>query len=119
MKRNFLLGALIIAGCGRHAADPQAGAANPAKAQASAVNAVAPAVESSGHSIVDSAGATVGFVAGTLDGKSLKLDINLYRLPRGRASSPAGVLLSAMRFPTSRNGRAEPSTMSVESARPR
>lgn len=84
MKRNFLLGALIIAGCGRHAADPQAGAANPANAQAPGVNAVAPAGESSGHSIVDSAGATVGFVAGRLDGESLKLDINVYRLPRGR-----------------------------------
>ena len=53
-------------------------------AKAPGVNAAVPASEGSGHSIVDSAGATVGFVAGMLDAQGLKLDINVYRLPRGR-----------------------------------
>lgn len=81
MTRTFVLlgSALIIAGCGQ-----QAAAVNETNAQTLGLKAVVPAVERSGHSIVDSAGATVGFVAGMLDAQGLKLDINVYTLPRGR-----------------------------------
>jgi hypothetical protein len=68
MKRIALLlgGALIVAGCGRQADNQQATAVNGTDAAAPGANAVVPAGESSGHSIVDTSGATVGFVAGTL-----------------------------------------------------
>ena len=83
MRRSFLLlgGALSMAGCGQQAANEQTTAVNETTAGA---NELMPAGEGSGHSIVDSAGATVGFVAGMLEAQGLKLDINVYRLPRGR-----------------------------------
>ena len=86
MKRALvLLGSLlIIAGCGQQAANQQSTAVNETNATAPSANAVVPAGESSGHSIVDSAGATVGFVASMLDAQGLTLDINVYRLPRGQ-----------------------------------
>lgn len=86
MKRTFLLlgGALISVGCGQQATNQQAPAVNETNAKAPGANALAAAREASGHSIVDSAGATVGFVAGMLDAQGLKLDINVYRLARGR-----------------------------------
>jgi Cu-Zn family superoxide dismutase len=86
MKRAFVLlgGPLIIAGCGQQAASQQSTAVNETNAAAPSANAVVAAGEGSGHSIVDSAGATVGFVTGMLDAQGLKLDINIYRLPRGK-----------------------------------
>jgi len=87
MKRAFVLlgGPLIIAGCGQQAASQQQSTAvNETNAAAPSANAVVAAGEGSGHSIVDSAGATVGFVTGMLDAQGLKLDINIYRLPRGK-----------------------------------
>jgi Cu-Zn family superoxide dismutase len=79
----LLGGALIIAGCGQQAVDQQVTAVNGTNSAAPA-NAVAPAGEGSGHSIVDAAGATVGFVTGMLNTQGLKLDINVYKLPRGQ-----------------------------------
>lgn len=86
MKRISLLlgGALIVAGCGPQAPNQQATAVNGTNAAAPGPNVVVQASESSGHSIVDTAGATVGFVTATLNTNGLKLDINVYRLPRGQ-----------------------------------
>jgi len=86
MKRISLLlgGALIVAGCGPQAPNQQATAVNGTNAAAPGPNVVVQASESSGHSIVDKAGATVGFVTATLNTNGLKLDINVYRLPRGQ-----------------------------------
>jgi superoxide dismutase, Cu-Zn family len=85
MKPTSLLfgGALIIAACGRQAADQQATALNATNAATPEANAAAPG-KGSGHSIVDAAGATVGFVTGMLNSQGLKLDINVYQLPRGQ-----------------------------------
>jgi superoxide dismutase, Cu-Zn family len=85
MRISLLLGgALILVGCGRQAANQQATAENAMNAAGPGANAVVSAGEGSGHSIVDAAGATVGFVAGMLDTQGLKLDINVYKLPRGQ-----------------------------------
>ena len=86
MKRAFVLlgGALIIDGCGQQAASQQSSAVNETNAAAPSANAVVAGGEGSGQSIVDSAGATVGFVTGMLDATGLKLDINVYRLPPGK-----------------------------------